>query len=52
VKEIKARPGMAVWRRDDEAEQSFALKVTAAGMKAIVVDDAATRHRPPARIPK
>jgi hypothetical protein len=39
VKEIKAKPGMAVWRRDDEAEQSFSLKLTAAGMKAIAVDD-------------
>ncbi len=39
VKEIKAKPGMAVWRRDEEAGQSFALKLTAAGMKAIAVED-------------
>jgi hypothetical protein len=39
VKEIKAKPGMAIWRRDDEAGQSFALKLTAAGLKAIAVDD-------------
>jgi hypothetical protein len=39
VREIKAKPGMAVWRRSDEAGQSFALKVTSAGMKAIAVED-------------
>jgi hypothetical protein len=39
VKEIKSKPGIAIWRRDDEAGQSFALKLTAAGMKAIAVDD-------------
>ena len=43
VKEIKAKPGMAIWRRDDEAQQSFALKLTAAGMKAIAVDDEGDR---------
>ena len=45
VKEIKAKPGMAIWRRDDEAQQSFALKLTAAGMKAIAVED--EEDRPP-----
>ena len=30
---------MAVWRRDDQVGQSFCLKLTAAGMKAIAVDD-------------
>jgi hypothetical protein len=39
VKEIKAKPGMAIWRRNDEGGQSFSLKLTAAGMKAIAVDD-------------
>jgi len=40
VKEIKAKPGAPVWRRDDEAGQSYALKLTAAGAKAIAVDEA------------
>ncbi len=39
VKEIKAKPGTPVWRRDEEADKSYALKLTAAGMKAIVVDE-------------
>ena len=39
VKEIKAKPGMAIWRREDEAGQSFSLKLTAAGLRAIAVDD-------------
>src|SRR5271163_4822210 len=39
VKEIKAKPEMAIWRREDEAGQSFSLKLTAAGLMAIAVDD-------------
>jgi len=39
AKEIRAKPGMPIWRRDDDAGQSFALKVMAAGMKAIAVED-------------
>jgi Protein of unknown function (DUF3489) len=39
VKEIKAKPGMAIWRREDEAGQSFSLKLTAAGLRAIAIDD-------------
>ncbi len=41
VKEIKAKPGGPVWRRDDEAGQSYALKLTAAGAKAIAIDESA-----------
>ncbi len=41
VKEIKAKPGAPVWRRDDEAGQSYALKLTAAGAKAIAIDESA-----------
>jgi hypothetical protein len=29
VKEIKAKAGMAIWRRDDEAGQHYSLKLTA-----------------------
>jgi Protein of unknown function (DUF3489) len=37
VREVRAKAGMPVWRRDD-AGQSYALKLTAAGLKAIAVD--------------
>ncbi len=39
VREIKGKPGAPVWRRDEPTAQSFALKLTAAGLKAIAVDD-------------
>ena len=41
VKEIKAKPGAPVWRRDDEAGQFYALKLTAVGAKAIAIDESA-----------
>ena len=41
MKEIKAKPGAPVWRRDEEAGQSYALKLTAAGAKAIAIDESA-----------
>ena len=39
AKEIKAKPGAHVWRRDDANGQAYALKLTAAGLKAIAVED-------------
>ena len=36
--EIRAKPGASIWRRDD-AGQGYALKLTAAGLKAIAVDE-------------
>ena len=39
VKEIRAKAGAPIWRRDDETGQTFALKLTAADAKAITVDD-------------
>ena len=39
VKEVKAKAADPIWRRDEGA--SYALKLTAAGAKAIAVDDAA-----------
>jgi hypothetical protein len=44
VKEVKAKAGMPIWRRDAQNAQSYALKLTAAGLKAIAVtpDDDAT----------
>jgi hypothetical protein len=38
VKEVKAKAGTPVWRRDEQARQSYALKLTAAGARAIAVD--------------
>jgi hypothetical protein len=39
AKEIKAKPGAPVWRQDERAGQSFALKLTAAGVRAIAADN-------------
>jgi Protein of unknown function (DUF3489) len=41
VKEVKAKASDPIWRRDEESGVSYALKRTAAGAKAIAVDDAA-----------
>jgi len=38
VREVRAKAGMPAWRRDD-AGQSYAFKLTAAGLKAIAIDD-------------
>ena len=40
AKEIKAKPGAHVWRCDHANGQAYALTLTAAGLKAIVVEDA------------
>jgi hypothetical protein len=39
VREVKAKTGMAIWRRDEETGQPYSLKLTAAGLKAIAVDE-------------
>ena len=41
AKEVKAKASDPVWRRDEELGASYVLKLTAAGAKAIAVDDAA-----------
>ena len=41
VKGVKAKVGVPVWRRDDDAGLSYALKLTAAGAKAIAIDESA-----------
>src|SRR5271163_1318188 len=38
VREIKAKKRAAAWRRDGKTGQAYSLKLTAAGLKAIVVD--------------
>jgi hypothetical protein len=39
VKEINAKPGTPVWRRDEETGRSYSLKLTAAGLKVIAVEE-------------
>jgi ribosomal protein L18 len=39
AKEVKAKPGAPVWWRDEQTGQSYALKLTAAGARAIAIDD-------------
>jgi hypothetical protein len=39
AKEIKAKAEAPVWRQDEQTGQSFALKLTAAGARAIAIDD-------------
>jgi hypothetical protein len=39
AKEVRAEAGTPVWRRDEQAGQSYSLKLTAAGVKAIAIDD-------------
>src|ERR1700722_9444238 len=38
AREIEAKSGASIWRRDD-AGQGYALKLTAAGLKAIAIDE-------------
>jgi hypothetical protein len=39
VREIKAKAGAPVWRRDDDAGLSYALRLTAAGANVIAIDE-------------
>ena len=38
AKEVKAKAGVPIWRRDTETEQTYALKLTALGAKAVAAD--------------
>ncbi len=38
VREVKAKKGAPVWRRDEEAPCDYALKLTATGLKAITAE--------------
>ncbi len=38
VREVRARKDAPIWRREEETERAFALKLTAAGLKAIAAD--------------
>ena len=44
VKEVKAKSGEPAWRRDAESRQAFALKLTAAGLKANASDAGPVAH--------
>jgi hypothetical protein len=48
AREIGAKPGAPIWRRDD-AGQGYALKLTAAGLKAIAVDEGRKTRLSPGR---
>ena len=45
VKEIKTKQGAPAWRRDAATAQSYSLKLTAAGLKAIAVKRMAWKRR-------
>ncbi|MGD0763249.1 MAG: DUF3489 domain-containing protein [Roseiarcus sp.] len=45
AKEIKAKTEAPSWRRDAETGQSFALKLTAAGLKASATDNGAAANK-------
>jgi hypothetical protein len=50
AREIEAKPGAPIWRRDD-AGQGYALKLTAAGLKAIAVEEGSQDAIEPSEAP-
>ena len=51
AREIEAKPGAPIWRRDD-AGQGYAFKLTAAGLKAIAVDEGSPEAIEPGEAPQ
>src|SRR3984957_9319594 len=51
AREIEAKPGAPIWRRDD-AGQGYALKLTAAGLKALAVDEGSQDAIEPGEAPQ
>jgi Protein of unknown function (DUF3489) len=51
AREIEAKPGAPIWRRDD-AGQGYALKLTAAGLKAIALDEGSQDAIEPGEAPQ
>ena len=39
AKEIKAKAGLPIWRRDGESDQAYSLKLSAAGAKAVATSE-------------
>src|ERR1700722_16377794 len=50
VREIEAKPGAPIWRRDD-AGHGYALKLTAAGLKATSLDEGSKKAIEPSEAP-
>jgi len=48
AKKINAKAGAPIWRRDGESDQAYSLKLSAAGAKAIAVDEARSGKPAPA----
>jgi len=48
AKEIKAKAGLPIWRRDGESDQAYSLKLSAAGAKAIALGEAQSGKPAPA----
>jgi hypothetical protein len=48
AKEIKAKAGLPIWRRDGDSDQAYSLKLSAAGAKAIAVGEAQSGKPSPA----
>jgi hypothetical protein len=51
ARDIEAKAGAPIWRRDD-AGQGYALKLTAAGLKAIAVDEGSQDAIEPSKAPQ
>jgi hypothetical protein len=51
VREVRAKAGAPVWRRDN-AGQSYAIKLTTAGLKTITVDDGLNEAIAPREAPQ
>jgi Protein of unknown function (DUF3489) len=51
AREIEAKPGAPIWRRDD-AGQGYALKLTAAGLKALAADEESRDAIEPSEAPQ
>jgi len=51
AREIEAKPGAPIWRRD-ESGQGYALKLTAAGLKASAVDEGSQDTIEPTEAPQ
>jgi hypothetical protein len=51
VREVKARKDAPVWRRDQEGDQDYSLKLTAAGLKTIASDDSGHVEDPAPQAP-
>jgi hypothetical protein len=51
AREIEAKPGAPIWGRD-EAGQGYALELTAAGLKAIAVDEGSPDAIEPGEAPQ